>query len=241
MNEPNGSVINNVSHSIKDSKPFDYKVSITKKLEGTDTTKNVKIVVPFKYLSIFWRTLDIPFISCEVSLTLIWPANCAITDKVYREANTDANPGVVAINNPTDATFKITGTKLFVPVVTLFIRLWTFFKALQTNCNRHKSSCCDYPDACILVTRHITAKGGDKNCAPLTWCVNGEHIDAAENLNLEILIYNLIEYSDNYSDTPGRLWQFKRDESRINDFGNPDNISTNNSSLYKYKSSIVNK
>ena len=71
--------------------------------------------------------------------------------------------------------------------------------------------------------------------------MNGEHIDTAENLNIEILIYNLIEYSDNYSDTRGRLWQFKRDESRINDFGNPDNISTNNSSLYKYKSSIVNK
>ena len=45
--------------------------------------------------------------------------------------------------------------------------------------------------------------------------------------------YNLIEYSDNYSDT---LWQFKRDESPVTNAGNPDNVSTANSTSFKYKS-----
>ena len=39
-------------------------------------------------------------------------------------------------------------------------------------------------------------------------------------------MYNLIEYSDNYSDTSGSLWQFKRDGSLVNNNGNPDNVST---------------
>ena len=49
-------------------------------------------------------------------------------------------------------------------------------------------------------------------------------------------MYNLIEYSDNYSDTSGRLWQFKRDEPPVTEAGNPDDVSTNNSSSFKYKS-----
>ena len=49
---------------------------------------------------------------------------------------------------------------------------------------------------------------------------------------------NLIEYSDNYSDTSGSLWQFKRDESPVTNAGNPDNVSTTNSTTFKYKSSF---
>ena len=48
---------------------------------------------------------------------------------------------------------------------------------------------------------------------------------------------NLIEYSDNYSDTTEvSLWQFKRDESPVTNAGNSDNISTTNSTSFKYKS-----
>ena len=50
-------------------------------------------------------------------------------------------------------------------------------------------------------------------------------------------MYNLIEYGDNYSDTSGSLWQFKRDEQNMND-GNPDNITATDSSSFKYKSSL---
>ena len=62
--EPNsgiGGENNNVNYSIKDSKSFDYKTSITGKLEGNntvETNKEVEVVVPLKYLSNFWRTLN---------------------------------------------------------------------------------------------------------------------------------------------------------------------------------------
>ena len=77
--------------------------------------------MPLKYLSNFWRTLDMPLINCEVSLTLSWSQNCVLTSRAYREANPDADPAVDIINNPTNATFEKTqkDTKLYVPVVTL--------------------------------------------------------------------------------------------------------------------------
>ena len=53
-------------------------------------------------------------------------------------------------------------------------------------------------------------------------------------------MYNLIEYSGNYSDTSGSLWQFKRDEIRGNvDLTVDDNHIPNNSSWIKYKSSFI--
>ena len=50
-------------------------------------------------------------------------------------------------------------------------------------------------------------------------------------------MYYLIEYSDNYSDTSGTLWHFKRDEQYMNN-GNPDNVTKADSSSFKYKSSF---
>ena len=53
-------------------------------------------------------------------------------------------------------------------------------------------------------------------------------------------MYNLIEYSDNYSDTSGSLWQFKRDEIEGNvDLTVDNNNIANNSSSFKYKSSLI--
>ena len=110
-----------------------------------------------------------------------------------------------------------------------------------------KSNLCDYSDAYILVTGNITATGGDantrvafKNCAPFTKCIthiNDEHVDNADNLDIIMPMYNLIEYSDNYWDTSGSLWQFKRDEQNMNN-GNPANVTTDDSSSFKYKSSF---
>ena len=63
-----------------------------------------------------------------------------------------------------------------------------------------------------------------KNCAPFTKCVthiNDEHVETVENLDIIMPMYNLIEYSDNYRDSPGSLYQFKRDESPLNNDGNP--------------------
>ena len=110
-----------------------------------------------------------------------------------------------------------------------------------------KSNLCDYSDAYILVTGNITATGGDantrvafKNCAPFTKCIthiNDEHVDNADNLDIIMPMYNLIEYSDNYWDKSGNLWQFKRDEQNMNN-GNPANVTTDDSSSFKYKSSF---
>ena len=112
-----------------------------------------------------------------------------------------------------------------------------------------KSNLCDYSDAYILVTGNITATGGDantrvafKNCAPFTKCIthiNDEHVDNIDNFDIIMAMYNLIEYSDNYSDTSGSLWQFKRDESPVTNAGNLDNVSVDNSSYFKYKSSFI--
>ena len=72
--EPNSGIggrNNNVSYSIQYSKSFDYKASITGILEDIDRTKDVEIVVPLKYLSNFWRTLDIPLLNCEINFILM--------------------------------------------------------------------------------------------------------------------------------------------------------------------------
>ena len=110
---------NNVNYSIKDSKSSDYKTIITGKLEGIYKTKEVEIAVPLKHLRNFWRTLDMPLVNCAINLVLIWSENWVVTSKATRDANLDANPAVGAVNNPANATFKITDTKLYVPVVTL--------------------------------------------------------------------------------------------------------------------------
>ena len=77
-----------------------------------------------------------------------------------------------------------------------------------------KSSLCDYSDAFILVTGNITVNAANdtdvafKNCAPFSTCktvINDVFVDKADHIYIAMLKYNLIEYSDNYSDTSGRL------------------------------------
>ena len=83
-----------------------------------------------------------------------------------------------------------------------------------------------------------------KNCAPFTRCVthiNDEHVETAENLDIIMPMDNLIEYSDNYADSSGSLYQFKRNESPKNDAGNPSNVALDNSASFKYKASILGK
>ena len=98
-----------------------------------------------------------------------------------------------------------------------------------------RSNLCDYADAYILVNGTITIIGaGDdaakrldernksvifKNCAPFTKCIsriNNTDIDNAQDLDIVMPIYNLIEYSDNYSKTSGSLWQYYKDDPNDN-------------------------
>ena len=119
---------------ITNSESFKYKSSITVKTsdanqedgENTDqgntkTKKNIEVVVLLKHLENFWRSLNIPFINCEVYLTLTSSENCVLTDITAQptRATQGANSARPAINAPTNARFQITDTKLYVPVVTL--------------------------------------------------------------------------------------------------------------------------
>ena len=83
-----------------------------------------------------------------------------------------------------------------------------------------------------------------KNCSPFTRCVthiNDEHFETAENLDIIMSMYNLLEYSDNYAGSSGSLYQFKRDESPMNNAGNPLNVALDNSASFKYKASLLGK
>ena len=102
-----------------------------------------------------------------------------------------------------------------------------------------KSNLCDYSDVYILVAGNINVTGGDantkvafKNCAPFRKCrteINETFVDDAQHINIAIPMYNLIEYSDNYSDTSGCLWQFKRHEIEYVDLTLDANHIPNNS------------
>ena len=100
---------------------FNFKVKITGRT-GNNGTKDVEIMVPLKYLSNFWRTLEMPLINCEVNLILTWSSTCVL----------------IATNTPNqNATFAITDTKLYVPVVTLSTQENTkFFQQLKSGFKR---------------------------------------------------------------------------------------------------------
>ena len=89
--------------------------------DGYDVNKNgtqeVELNIPLKYLGNFWRALNIPLISCEVSLELKWNKNCVITS--LEQIQIDAGPPVVRDNAPTGATLAINDCKLYEPAVTL--------------------------------------------------------------------------------------------------------------------------
>ena len=60
-----------------------------------------------------------PLINCEINLILTWSENFVLANKETRDVDPDVNPAVAVIDNATNATFKITDTKLYVPVVSL--------------------------------------------------------------------------------------------------------------------------
>ena len=103
------------------SASFKYKNSLVEKTPNNDNNNNnviqdVKVVVPLKHLSNFWRTLNMPLINCEVALTLNWPKNCVLTDVITRSAGGVNLPAIAA---PTGASFALKYCKLYVPIVTL--------------------------------------------------------------------------------------------------------------------------
>ena len=126
---------------------------------------------------------------------------------------------------------------------------------IKYNTRVLKPNLCDYADAYILVDGSIRADAEApplaalanianarltlKNCAPFTKCnleINDEHVDTAENLDIAMPMYNLIEYSDNYQDSSATLYQYKRDEPP-DDIAN--NLTQNNSTSFEYKIKLL--
>ena len=97
----NNQIVNFGTNNLTDS--FNFKVKFTGQTED-DGTKDVEIMVPLKYLSNFWRTLEMPLFNCEINLILKWSSTCVL---------------VAANTQNQNATFAITDTKLYAPVVTL--------------------------------------------------------------------------------------------------------------------------
>ena len=116
------------NRNLVNSEAFKYKNKITGNTYNVDAgvqgydvnkdrTQKIELAIPLKHLGNFWRALNIPLISCEVSLELKWDKNCVITTLERREV--DAGRPVVRDNAPTGATLSITDCKLYVPAVTL--------------------------------------------------------------------------------------------------------------------------
>ena len=110
-----------------------------------------------------------------------------------------------------------------------------------------KPNLCDYAEAYILVDGTIRATNAVnatrlalKNCAPFTKCnleINDKHVDTAENLDIVMLMYTLIEYSDNYQDSSATLYQYNRDEPPEDDA--VANLTADNSDSFKYKIKLL--
>ena len=78
-------------------------------------TQKIELAIPLKYLGNFWRALNMPLISCEVSLELKWDKNCVITSLEDRLIGAGPNRD----DAPTGATLNKNDCKLYIPVVTL--------------------------------------------------------------------------------------------------------------------------
>ena len=137
---------NFANRNIVNSNAFRYKNKIISNTynvaagaAGYDANKNgtqtIELAIPLKYLGNFWRALNMPLISCEVSLELKWGKNCVIIS--LEERQVDTGPPVVRDGSPTGATLAINDCKLYIPVVSLSkddeIKLITNLKSVFTR------------------------------------------------------------------------------------------------------------
>ena len=127
-------------------------------------------------------------------------------------------------------------------------------KQIRSKTSMLRSDLCDISDAYIVMKGEITVARGSnssrknksltfKNNAPFISCIskiNNMLIDNAEDLDVVMPMYNLLEYSKNYSKTTGSLWNYYRDEltDDTNDNNNPNKNAINTES-FKYKTGIT--
>ena len=76
-------ITDNTDVSNDNTPSFKYKASFTGNIETNGTKNGAKIAVPFKYLSNFWRSLEMPLINCKVDFSLSWIENCVLTSAAF--------------------------------------------------------------------------------------------------------------------------------------------------------------
>ena len=137
--------------------------------------------------------------------------------------------------------------------LTYAVNKQTKFKILML-----RSSFCDYSDAYILVKGNVSVNNTAvantgasntnkkvifKNCSPFTDCIskiNNTQVDNAKDIDIVMPMYNLIEYSDNYSKTSGSLWQYCKDIPAVNNNGNiVDFNGANATDSFNFKTKIT--
>ena len=109
-----------------------------------------------------------------------------------------------------------------------------------------KPNLCDYSEAYILVKENIQNKPANssvcfKNCVPFRTCssyINDEFLETAKEIDVTMLMYNLLEYSDNYEDSTGSLYHFKKSEITTKNDNNAD-VTVANSKPFAYRPSLV--
>ena len=102
------------------SKSFKYKTKIIESTPDHDNRLNAEAVIPLKYLSNFWRSLDLPLINCEIELDLLLSRYCVISE-ILRTSAVPANPNAnlhvptAEETQETSVTFQTNNAKLYVP------------------------------------------------------------------------------------------------------------------------------
>ena len=174
---------------------FYFKAKFTGQT-GDDGTKTVEIIVPLKYLSNFWRILEMPLINCEVNLILTWSSTCVL---------------VAASTQNQTATFAITDTKLYVPVVTLSTQKNTkFLQQLNSGFKRviNWNKCLSKPELLAQnpnLNHLVEPSFQGVNRLFVLAFENDNHRSSTRHYNLptvEIKDYNIMINGENFFDQP---------------------------------------
>ena len=140
-----------VDLTINNASSFKYKANLIGNTENNGTKNGVKIAIPLKYLSNFWRSLEVLLINCKIELSLKWYEKCILS------------------NAGTAATFTITDAKLYVPIITLKTKDNTKLSKLlsegfnrSTYWNKYKISFKNYNDEYIRERLDASFQGVNK-------------------------------------------------------------------------------
>ena len=147
-------------------------------------------------------------------------------------------------------------TKKWIEVQSQSGNTYNTSKPIRFKTSMLRSDLCDYSDAYVWVKGKITVTNPNnnancdrrltlKNNAPFISCIskiNGELVENAEDLDIVMPLYNLLEYSKNYEKTSGSLFNYYRyepSETTIGADNNAIDISISNSKSFDYKTEIT--